>query len=203
VICDQALRVDVGRYTPLFTFEVTIMKWLSIAVAVVVLLIAIVVGMGYMLPVAHTARRTVVLQAAPADVWAAISDVTAYPAWRSDVESVEVLAPVESRQSWRERGDNGEIAYAMVRVDPPSRLVTRIVDRDLPFGGEWEYEIVPAGAGSRMSITERGEVYNPVFRFVSRFIMGHTATLDAYLRALGAKFGENVTPVTPGTAGGE
>ena len=179
------------------------MKWLSIAVAVVVLLIAIVVGMGYMLPVAHTARRTVVLQAAPADVWAAISDVTAYPAWRSDVESVEVLAPVESRQSWRERGDNGEIAYAMVRVDPPSRLVTRIVDRDLPFGGEWEYEIVPAGAGSRMSITERGEVYNPVFRFVSRFIMGHTATLDAYLRALGAKFGENVTPVTPGTAGGE
>ncbi len=172
------------------------MKWLQITVGVLILLIAILVGVGYTLPVAHTARRTVVLQAPPAEVWAAITDVAAYPAWRSDVESVELLAPVESRQSWRENGDNGAITYAMVRVDPPTRLVTRITDRDLPFGGEWEYEIAPAGAGSRMSITERGEVYNPVFRFVSRFVMGHTATLDAYLRALGSKFGERVTPVS-------
>lgn len=174
------------------------MKWLLLAVGILVLLIIIVVGIGFTLPVAHTARRTVALRAAPVDIWATITDVAAYPAWRSDVDSVEVLAPVEGRPSWRETGDNGAITYAMVRVDPPTRLVSRIIDRDLPFGGEWEYEVAPEGAGSRISITERGEVYNPLFRFVSRFVMGHTATLDTYLRALGARYGESVTPVTGG-----
>jgi len=50
------------------------------------------------------------------------------------------------------------------------------------------------GAGSRVRITEHGEVYNPVFRFVSRFIMGHSSTASAYLKALGARFGAAVKP---------
>lgn len=174
------------------------MKWALIAVGILALLVVIVVGIGYTLPVAHTARRSVTLRATPPEVWAVITDVAAYPTWRSDIESVEVLAPVNGLQSWREKGRNDAITFAMVRADPPTRLVVRIADADLPFGGEWEYEITPDGAGSRVVITERGEVYNPVFRFVSRFVMGHTATIDAYLRALGTKFGGTVTPTTPG-----
>jgi uncharacterized protein YndB with AHSA1/START domain len=175
------------------------MKWVLIIVGVLVALAVIIVAVGYMLPVAHVASRTVTLRAAPADVWATITDVTAYPAWRSDVDSVEVLAPIDGRTHWRETGSNGEIAYQVTREDPPTRLITRIADPDLPFGGEWEYRITPEGTGSRIVITERGEVYNPVFRFVSRFIMGHTSTIDAYLRALGAKFGESVPPTTVAT----
>ena len=34
-------------------------------------------------------------------------------------------------------------------------------------------------------ITENGEVYNPLFRFMSRFVFGHTATIDKYLEDLG------------------
>lgn len=172
------------------------MRWALIIVAIVVLIVLVVVGIGYTLPVAHTAHRSVTLRASAPAVWATITDVSAYPEWRTDVESVEVLAPVDSRQVWRETGKDGAITFAMVTVDPPKRLVTRITDRDLPFGGEWEYEITPDSAGTRVAITERGEVYNPLFRFVSRFVMGHTATIDSYLRALGAKFGESVTPVT-------
>ncbi len=36
---------------------------------------------------------------------------------------------------------------------------------------------------SSVTITERGSVYNPIFRFMSRFIFGHTATVEAYLDA--------------------
>jgi hypothetical protein len=73
--------------------------------------------------------------------------------------------------------------------------VTRIADPDLPFGGSWTYEIRAAeDGGSVVVITEDGEVRNPIFRFVSRFLFGHTATLDGYLRALGRKFSEDVTP---------
>ena len=175
------------------------MKWALIIIGILVVLVLVVVAVGYSLPVAHTAQRSVTLRAAPADVWATITDVAAYPSWRSDVDSVEVLAPVNGRQAWREKGSNGEITYAMTSVDAPTRMVTRITDENLPFGGEWSYVITPVAGGTRIAITERGEVYNPVFRFVSRFIMGHTATLDAYLRALGGRFGETVAPeTTPG-----
>ena len=58
------------------------------------------------------------------------------------------------------------------------------------YSGSWLCQ----GAGSRVQITEHGEVYNPVFRFVSRFIMGHTTTASAYLKALGARFGATVAP---------
>jgi hypothetical protein len=55
--------------------------------------------------------------------------------------------------------------------------------------------VTPEGAGSRVRITERGEVYNPVFRFMSRFVMGHSATARAYLMSLGRKYGAEVAPV--------
>ena len=81
------------------------------------------------------------------------------------------------------------------RAEAPTHLVTRIADDKLPFGGTWDYAITPDGGGaSVVTITEHGAVYNPVFRFVSRFVFGHTATMDAYLRALGKKFGGEVTP---------
>ena len=175
------------------------MKWVLIVLGVIAVLVGVVVGIGYSLPVAHTARREVTLKAAPATVWQTITAVDSFPTWRGDVETVEPLPPVNGNPSWREKGSNGAITYVVTRAEPPSRLVTRIADPDLPFGGEWDYEITPAGAGSRVAITERGEVYNPVFRFVSRFIMGHTATLDGYLKALGRKFGETVTPTSATT----
>jgi len=82
----------------------------------------------------------------------------------------------------------------LVLAEVPTRLVTRITDRSLPFGGSWEYLVTGDGNGSRVQITGHGEVYNPVFRFVSRFIMGHSATASASLKALGARFGATVTP---------
>jgi hypothetical protein len=79
-------------------------------------------------------------------------------------------------------------------AERPTRLVTRITDKSLPFGGRWEYVVSGDRTGTRVQITEHGEVYNPVFRFVSRFIMGHSATARAYLEALGARFGATITP---------
>jgi hypothetical protein len=69
------------------------------------------------------------------------------------------------------------------------RFRTRIADKNLPFGGTWTIDVAPQASGSSVTITEQGEVYNPVFRFVSRFVMGQSATVDAYLKALHKKFG--------------
>ena len=46
----------------------------------------------------------------------------------------------------------------------------------------------PAAAegGSDLTITEDGEVHNVIFRFMSRFVFGHTATMDTFLNHLNA-----------------
>jgi uncharacterized protein YndB with AHSA1/START domain len=159
---------------------------LRIAILVVgglgALLLALV-ALGYALPVAHVASRDAVLPVPPERVFAVLTDVEAFPAWRSDVQAVEVIARLPHVQ-WRERGSDGTIAFEVQESDPPRRLVTRISDRTLPFGGAWTFTLQPADGGTKLTIREDGEVYNPLFRVMSRFVFGHTATIDRYLADL-------------------
>ena len=61
---------------------------------------------------------------------------------------------------------------------------------DLPFGGTWTFELSPQGKESELRITEDGFVSNTLFRFLARFVFGHTGSMEGFLRQLGAKFGE-------------
>jgi hypothetical protein len=56
-------------------------------------------------------------------------------------------------------------------------------------------KVTEIAKGCHLNITERGEIYNPIFRFVSRFVLGHTATLDAYLQNVARKFGSTAVPM--------
>ena len=165
----------------------------ALLVMLVALLVVIlgIVGVGVMLPKAHVVARTITLHQTPEAVFAVMSDFKNAPTWRPDVQSVELLPPEGGAVRFREKSTNGVITYEVVESKAPGRLVTRIADPGLPFGGKWIYEISSEPGGCRVDITERGEVYNPVFRFVSRFVLGQTRTLDNYLRNLARHFGEN------------
>lgn len=146
-----------------------------------VAIVPVVAIVGWTLPVGHTAWREVTV-AAPADsVFALITGFADHPRWRTGVHRVEMLAPENGRTRFREHSSDGSILFEVVERQPARRLVTRIADPSLPFGGTWTYELTPDGDGTRLRITENGEVYNPIFRFVSRFVMGHTSTIDRYL----------------------
>src|SRR5690349_5392810 len=161
------------------------MKWILISALVLAGVLILVVIIGALLPKQHVASRSITLNAAPETVWNLISGP---PAWRPDVKSYEELPRRNGNRVWRETDKHGQtITYEMVEFSAPRHLVTKIADPKLPFGGTWTYEITQNGAGSSLTITENGEVYNPVFRFVSRFVMGHTATIDRYLQALQVK----------------
>jgi uncharacterized protein YndB with AHSA1/START domain len=152
-----------------------------LAAAVLVVLI-----IGWRLPVAHVATSSVQLTASADSVFALISTPENYPAWRTDVKKVDVMKE-QGVTRFREDGSNGAILFEITETLAPRRFVTKIADKSLPFGGRWIYEITPTPTGSELRITEEGEVYNPIFRFVSRFIMGHTATIDGYLEAVGKR----------------
>jgi uncharacterized protein YndB with AHSA1/START domain len=157
------------------------MRIVVILGAVLVVVIAIVLVVGWSLPVAHRATRSIALRASPEAVFNLISRPADFPSWRSDVTRVELLPPDGGRAQFREVGKNGAIVFAVDSMIPPRRIVTRIADKSLPFGGSWTYDVEPGGGTTTLTITEDGEVYNPVFRFVSRFVMGQTATIDRYL----------------------
>jgi uncharacterized protein YndB with AHSA1/START domain len=170
-----------------------LMKWILVAAGVLVGAILIVVIVGALLPKEHTATRAVRYHQPPAAVWQAITDYNKFPQRRGSVERVEPLPQANAKSGWVEYVKGaGRIPLAITESVPPQRLVTLIADPNLPFGGNWVYEIAPIEGGSLLRITENGEVRNPIFRFVSHFIFGQHATMDQYLRDLGAKFGEPV-----------
>jgi hypothetical protein len=176
------------------------MKWVAVILGILVALVLLVVVVGAMLPQSHVAVRSAHLHRPPADVWRAITDVSSAATWRKDIVRVELLPPANGHIAWREVAKHGTANYEgeMVRAPAPGvpgRFISRITDKNLPYGGEWIIDVAAATDGSIVTVTEHGEVYNPLFRFVSRYIMGHTATIDGYLTALGKQFGEEVTPV--------
>ena len=158
------------------------LKITLIALLAIVVLVLIVVAVGYVLPVGHVASGQTTVTKAPDAVFAVLSDVASFPVWRKDVSRVEILSSNPVR--WREHGSNGTITFVLIESAAPRHLTTRIDDPSLPFGGTWSYELAESGTGTAVSITERGEVYNPLFRFMSRFVFGHTATIEGFLAAL-------------------
>lgn len=169
-------------------------KWLLIAAAGLVLVVVAVLAAGAMLPVGHVASHSAWYDQPQSVVWATITDFEAGPGWRSGIDSVDRLPDRDGMPVWVENGTLGPMPIAVEELDAPRRMVTRIADPDMPFGGTWTYELTPENGGTRLTITETGEVYNLFFRFMSRFVFGYTATMDAYLRDLGRKFGKEVEP---------
>jgi hypothetical protein len=176
------------------------MKWLGIGIGVIVAVAVIVVIIGYTLPQAHVAVSSAQFNKPAADLFRTITDVSTAARWRKDVDSIEMLPSNGNRIAWREvsKGEVVDYEGEIVRAPAPGvpgRFISRIVSGDLPYGGEWIIDVsMKNSGGSVVTVTENGEVYNPIFRFVSKYVMGHHATIDGYLRALGTHFGETVTP---------
>ena len=161
----------------------------ALTLGTLALVALVVVAIGYMLPQNHRVSRERTFPANAETLFAQITDVAAYPEWRTGVTRVEILAPVNGLVSFRESGSDDDIAFVMETVEPGRRVVSRITDKSLPFGGSWTYELTPAGGGTALRITENGEVYNPAFRFISRFVLGHYKTIDQFLDDLERRVG--------------
>ena len=160
------------------------MRWILYVVAAVALLALIVAVVGAMLPRQHSASRTARIALPPEALYALLADVSGYPTWRAGLKSLERRPDKNGMPAWIEDSNGMKIPMRFERMEPPSLLVGRIDSTELAFGGTWTFRIAPAPGGSDLTITEDGEVYNVIFRFMSRFVFGYYATLDAYLRGL-------------------
>jgi polyketide cyclase/dehydrase/lipid transport protein len=147
------------------------------------LLVAVIAAIGAALPRGHVASRSRVVRGSPAEVYAIVRDVASAPQWRSDVKRVEILDATH----FCEYSKHHAITYEIAGDEPARSFVTRIVDTDLGYSGSWTWRFEPDSGGTRVTITENGEVSNVIFRFLSKFVFGYTGTMEKTLAALSAK----------------
>lgn len=146
-----------------------------------------VCSVGAILPREHVASGSAVVDATAEAAWRRIRAAGHAPAWRRGVTKVDVLeGDADAPTKWTEHSGFGPMTMMLVREEPGRLLETRIDDSGQPFGGTWTFEVAPDGAGAKVTITERGWVGPPPFRFLSKFVFGHDATLRAYLADLQA-----------------
>ena len=141
------------------------MSWVLGAVIALVVLVATMAVAGSRLPMKHVAASRARYGAEPQLV---------FDAARSEIDASDQKVDV-------------------VESEPPRRIVTRIPPGG-PFGGTWTCEIATVDGGTTLTITEHGEVYNPMFRFLSRFVFGHHGTQEQFLRAVGTRLHETTIP---------
>ena len=152
-------------------------KWIVRVLVILGLLLLAIVITGSILPEKHMATVSRDFESSREEVWAVLSDFSKWPEWRSDLAEIRM-----EHNTFTEVSKNNEsVEYRIEELNTPERLVTRIITPDLPYGGTWTYELAETQTGCRITITENGEVYNALFRFMSKYMFGHTATMEKYL----------------------
>lgn len=170
------------------------MKILFILIGAIVLIILLVVVTGYLLPKHHIATRAAAYTATPEQLFQYIAGPQN---WRPDVLSSELDDGPNGQHILRESTrDGAHMTYEITASVFPKSLTRRILGKNLPFDGSWTYTLAPTASGTIVRITEDANIYNPVFRFMSRFILGYTGTMDKYLQALGQATGQQRVSIT-------
>ena len=172
---------------------------LGVAATAVVALCAVLWAIGWMLPITHTARCETRIAQPPERLFTTITDYAAHPTWRDDLERVEVVDGTPGREVIREHGAGGVLEVRVEQVEAPRVLMTRVTDPEGAFGGTWTIDLTPVQGATRVVITERGDIYSPIFRLASRTVFSVTSTMEAYEKALGRRYSQDafVTCSTP------
>jgi hypothetical protein len=160
-----------------------------------IVLIVLVFLVGLALPRTHRAASRITLTRPPAAVWPVVRDLGSLRGVWPELKSAKRVADANGQEVW-EQNASGMMSMRLIVEEAvePKRMVTRMdVAPDAAFGGTWTYELAPSDAGTELTVSEDGYVSNPLFRVVMH-AMGVHHSVDGYLRAVGTKLGETVTP---------
>lgn len=172
------------------------LRTLAIGSFVGIAVLLVVAGVaGLLMDRSHVITREAVYARTPQELWNVITRFDKTATWRSDIDAVQIESGDPIR--FVEMGDQGPMPMEVTEQEPPHMLVVMASDPSLPFSGAWTYELAAVEGGTRLSVTERGAIDNPLFRFVSHTFMDPADTVNTYLVDLGRHLGEEVVPQPP------
>ncbi len=158
-----------------------VLVYIVVAIVSLLFLLAII---GSLLSKSHEVAVSLDTPVPPEALWSLITDFPGQTRWRKQLREVRLISPGGGNPTWLEIGARGHrLPLQTIVSEPPRKLVRRIADPKLPFGGEWVFLIEPTASGSRVTITEKGEVYHPIFRLISK-MFDMSSTIRTYLKDL-------------------
>jgi hypothetical protein len=156
------------------------MRILVLSLAILLVLAALVLLIGWLLPATREGRAETVIAAPPDRVLAVIADVEAQSEWR------EVGEVTRTSEGWEEVTARGERIAFVAEEMTETRIRLRFTS-DAGYTGEWKAVLEPVAEGTRLEVVERATVPSAVGRILSRLMFDPGAFATTYLAALKAR----------------
>ncbi len=163
------------------------MTWPLIIIVAIGALIALLVVIGFLMPVRYEGTTTVEYDRSVQQVWDALQNVETHPMTGRMMKSVETLPSDEGRPAWKEDMGHGEIMTVKTTTfEPPHHMTREMTAAAVNMTSEWEYALEPAGQGCRVSLSgvtdiETGTWHTPIFRVMMVVGGGVKKGLDTQL----------------------
>ncbi|MGA3179184.1 MAG: SRPBCC family protein [Verrucomicrobiota bacterium] len=169
------------------------MKWFLIIVGIFILAVLAVLVFGLLQSAKHSVTRSVHLKQKPETVFAVLDNWTDMPKWSSSVSKVETKSGLDTKRIARFtlKWGGRQMIFTQLERIPPRRLVISMAKEGGEVMGMWTYDIAAETDGSRVSLTESGELGNPFYRTIAR-IRGLDTNIRQTLGDLAKKFDETV-----------
>ncbi len=111
-------------------------------------------------------RRSVLLAEPPDVIWRLLVDLDTHPTWRRGVSRIERLPDYSGQAAWLEFNGAAIREVRVAEARPPLRLVLVQRSEDGPPSA-WEWDLVGVAGGSRLTVTRRAILAEPLERGVS------------------------------------
>ncbi len=143
---------------------------------------------GGQLPEVHEVSVKARFKAPGPKLWALISDLEGQPRWKKSLVSVKRIEG--SEEVYVEDYGGTKLTLKTEERVEGQRLVRVLVNQNIPYQGSWTYVVEPLGQEEcLLTLTEKAQIKNPVFRFLAQGFFGYEESLKAALTELSAVAG--------------
>jgi hypothetical protein len=170
-------------------------RWTGAIFFALAFLFLVLTGIGTSLPIDHEASCSATYAEPASVLFKLVEDDGDSARWRPDIASAVLVSGSGPTAVWRETDVHGHASTYRTTEFVDGAILARTIDfvPGMPFGGTWTFTIahvdMPTGNDSSrradVSIREDGQIYNPFFRFMARYVLGYTQSMQTYLENLG------------------
>lgn len=167
---------------------------------------------GVFVPKSHIVSRSIEYNTSAEILWAILTSVRDYPAWRSNIDRVTVRSDDfesdinkyedESRITFVEYNKKDRRTVVMHIEQEKERKLLRVLEerpyispgedvvpkKKSTFSGSWSFEIKPVEGQEKkvtLKITEQGEIHKPMVRVSHMLFFGYHRRIDRFMKDLG------------------
>ncbi len=161
-----------------------IMQILLILAGIIIGLVLIATIAGLFFPEKHTGIITREFKKSPQVIWTLLTNRSNELSWRTDLKNIERIPDRNGNEVWREKTHRRQTLITVTLEQIPNeKLVRKLVDHKW-YGGTWIIELSKTENGSKVLFTEKGEIYNPLIRFMFNVVFSRTPTIVEYANQL-------------------